>query len=348
MDKRERRALSQTEVIQEMNRELASKVLKGDVLAAARLITGIENEAPNAVEELKSVYPHTGRAYIVGITGAPGVGKSTLVDSLISIFRKKNITVGVVAIDPTSPFTGGALLGDRVRMQKHSLDENVFIRSLATRGWAGGLAKATLNTIHVMDAMGKDIILVETVGSGQAEVDITKATDTALVILTPGTGDEIQMMKAGILEAADIFVVNKADKGGADNIKMELEVMLGMKVCPSNGWKPSIVLTEAIFDKGTEELAEEILRHKEFLIGSGELERRRKERVRLELIKTVESFINNYIYHGIDKVDYLEKLVDDLVQRKTDPHSAALKIIDQFSSQLKPFITQMQLENKEG
>jgi len=222
-------------------------------------------------------------------------------------------------------------------MQKHSLDENVFIRSLATRGWAGGLAKATLNTIHVMDAMGKDIILVETVGSGQAEVDITRAADTTLVVLSPGMGDEIQMMKAGILEAADIFVVNKADRDGADTIKMQLEVMLGMKTYLPNGWKPSIVLTEAIFDKGAEELVEEILRHKQFLIGSGELEKRRKERVRLELIETVESFINNYIYHGINKVDYLEKLVDDLVQRKTDPHLAALKIINQLSSQLKPF-----------
>jgi len=331
-----------------VNTELASKILEGDILAAARLITAIENEAPNAIEELKSVYPHTGRAYIVGVTGTPGAGKSTLVDALISIFRKKSITVGVVAIDPTSPFTGGALLGDRVRMQDHSLDENVFIRSLATRGWAGGLAKATLNTIHIMDAMGKDIILVETVGSGQAEVDITRVVDTTLVILTPGMGDEIQMMKAGILEAADIFVINKADKGEVEKIKMELEVMLAMKVCSPNGWKPCIVLTEAIFGKGAEELAEEILRHKEFLISSGELEKRRKERVKLELIETIESFVKGYIYQGIDKGGHLERLVDDLVQRKTDPHSAGLKIINQLSSQLKPIITQMQSENKES
>lgn len=322
-----------------MDAGLTSKVLAGDVLAAARLITSIENEAPEAVEELKGIYSHTGRAHIVGVTGSPGAGKSTLVDSLISIFRKKNMTVGVAAIDPTSPFTGGAVLGDRVRMQQHSSDEGVFIRSLATRGWAGGLAKATLNAVHVIDAMGKDVILVETVGSGQAEVDITKAADTTLIVLTPGAGDEIQMMKAGILEAADIFVINKADKGGTANLKMELEVMLAMKTYPSNGWKPSVVLTEAIFDKGAEELAEEIIKHREFLMGSGELEKRRKERVKLELIATIGSFINNYIHHEIGEADYLEKLVGDLVQRKIDPHSAALKVINQFSAQLKPFMT---------
>jgi len=310
--------------------ELARKVLDGNVLAASRLMRGLEDEAPDAVEELKSLYPYTGRAYVVGVTGAPGAGKSTLIGGLITTFRGQGMTVGVVAIDPTSAFTGGAILGDRVRMQQHNIDKDVFVRSLATRGWLGGLSKATISTIHVMDAMGKDIILVETVGAGQAEIDIVRVADTSIVILTPGMGDEIQLMKAGILEAADIFVINKADRDGADNLKTGLEVMLGMKAHLPGEWEPSIILTEAIFNKGSEELAEEILRNKEFLISSGGLERRRREGAKLELIGAIESSLKNYIYQRIDKDDYLEKLVDSLVQRKTDPHSAALKIIDQF------------------
>ena len=309
--------------------KLVNKILEGDVLAAARLMRDIEDEAPNAVEELSSIYPHTGRAYIVGVTGAPGVGKSSLVDSLISIFRRENMTVGVVAVDPTSPFTGGAILGDRIRMQRHSADKGVFIRSLATRGWTGGLAKATLGMIHVMDAMGKDIILVETVGSGQSEIDITNVSDTSMVILIPMLGDAIQMMKAGILEAADIFVINKSDKDGADNLKMELEIMLEMKDRLPNEWKPGIFLTEAIFNKGIEELGEEIIRHKQFLTSGKELEKRRKQRAKQELIGAIESSLRNYIDARIDK-HYLEKLVDNLALRKTNPHSAALKIINQY------------------
>ncbi len=305
---------------------VVSKILEGDVLAAARLMRGIDDEASEAVEELENIYPHTGRAYTVGVAGAPGAGKSTLVGNLIEIFRKKNMTVGVVAVDPTSPFSGGALLGDRVRMQSHGVDKGVFIRSLATRGWKGGLSKATVNTIHVMDAMGKDIIFVESVGSGQGEIDIARVADTAILVLTPGMGDEIQLMKAGILEASDIFVINKADRGGVDNLKVGLEVMLDMKACLTSGWKPGIVLTEAIFNRGTEQLAEEILRHREFLTSSGELERRCKERAKLELAWAVESSVKNYI-ERVDK-DYLEKLIDDLVQRKTTPRSAALKIIN--------------------
>ena len=308
--------------------ELTGKILEGDVRVAARLMRGIEDGDPGAVKELKSIYPHTGRAYIVGVTGAPGTGKSSLVDVLISTFRQRNMTIGVVAIDPTSPFTGGAILGDRVRMQKHSTDQGVFIRSLATRGWLGGLSRAAISIIHVMDAMSKDIILVETVGIGQAEVDVTRLADTSMFVLTPGMGDAIQMMKAGILEVADIFVINKADREGANQLKMELQAMLGMTGHSSGEWQPAIVLAEAVNNKGIEELVEEILRHKEFLISSGGLERRRKERARLELVEAIESSIRDYINAGVDK-DCLEKLVNDLVQRKTNPHSAALEIINQ-------------------
>jgi len=311
-----------------MKTELVNKILEGDVLAAARLMRGIEDEAPNAIGELSSLYPHTGKAYIVGVTGAPGVGKSSLIDSLIGAFRSKNMTVGVVAVDPTSPFTGGAILGDRIRMQKHCADKGVFIRSLATRGWAGGLAKATLGMIHIMDAMGKDIILVETVGSGQSEIDITKVSDTSIVVLIPELGDAIQMMKAGILEAADIFVINKADKEGAEILKTELEVMLSMRAHVPDGWEPRIVLTEAVYNKGIEELVEEILRHKQFITSGKELEKRRKQRAREELIEAIESSLWSYIRAGVDE-KYLEELVDNLVLRKTDPHSAASEIINQ-------------------
>ena len=253
------------------------------------------------------------------------------------------MTVGVIAVDPTSAFTGGAILGDRVRMQKHSTDKGVFIRSLATRGWIGGLAKATIGAIHIMDAMGKDIILVETVGSGQIEIDITKAADTTLLVLTPAAGDEIQMMKAGILEAADIFVINKADKEGADNIKMNLEVMLGMRTSRPDGWEPGIIMTVAISDKGIEELVNEIFRHREFLISSRELGKRQKERAKLELLETMEGFLKAFV-HRIDGGDYLEKLVDDLLQGKTNPHTATLEIASRFANDL----SQLQSSGKTG
>jgi LAO/AO transport system kinase len=309
---------------------LSDRVLKGDVSAAARLIRCIEDEVSGAAEELENVYLHTGRAHIVGVTGAPGAGKSTLLGCLIGIFRKKNVKVGVVAIDPTSPFSGGALLGDRLRMQAYGVDKDVFIRSLASRGWKGGLAKATVSTIHVMDAMGKDVIFVEAVGSGQAEVDIARVADTVILVLTPGMGDEIQMMKAGILEAADVFVINKADLEGANKLKLSLEIMLGMPSRPLAGWKPDIVLTEATCDKGTDEVAAELWRHREFLISSGELGKRRQERARLELLWAVESHLKSYI----EKMDpeHLAKLVNALAQRKTNPHTAALKIITEASS----------------
>ncbi len=264
-----------------MASELVNGVLRGDVLAAARLIRDIEDENPDAAEALDGIYPHTGRAFVVGITGPTGSGKSTLIGCLIDFFRKsKDMTVGIVAVDPTSSVTGGALLGDRMRMRDRGVDEGVFIRSLASRGWKGGLSKAAADTVHVMDAVGRDIILVETVGSGQGDVDIAGISDTCIAVLIPGMGDDIQLMKAGIMEVADIFVINKADREGAENLKTLLESVLDLKERSPDDWKPGILLTEATSGKGIEQLGEEVLRHRDFLTSSGELEKRRKRRVR--------------------------------------------------------------------
>ncbi len=313
--------------------ELANRVLEGDMQAAARLITRVENETPDAVEEMSVIYPHTGRAYIIGITGPPGAGKSSLVDALIKIFREQGKTVGVVAVDPSSAFTGGAILGDRIRMQRHCVDTDVFIRSLATRGWIGGLAKATVSAVHIMDALGKDVIIIETVGSGQIEIDISRAADTTVLVLTPQSGDEIQMMKAGILEAADVFAINKSDLPGAENIKMDLELMLGMRTHCEGDFLPRVIATSAIMDKGTGDLAVEIMRHHDHLVASGQLEKRHRARAKFELLETLQGFLTNFM-QSIDDGDYLDKLVDDLLLGKSNPYTATLEIASRFASDL--------------
>jgi len=312
--------------------DLTSKVLKGDVLSAARLIRCLEDEIEGATEELEKLYTHTGQAHVIGITGAPGVGKSTILACLIGNFRKMGKTVGVVAVDPSSPFSGGAILGDRVRMQAYSGDSNVFIRSLASRGWKGGLSRATMSTVHVMDAMGKDLIMVEAVGSGQADIDIARISDTVVLVLNPGAGDEVQMMKAGILEAADIFAINKSDMPGADLLKLSLDAMLALsaKEAQTSFWKPPVIMAEAIGKKGIDEIAEAILKHKEHLGESDELAKRRQERARLELAWAVEDFVKIHL-EGMDQ-EYLAQLVDNLAQRKNNPRSVARNIIAMISS----------------
>src|SRR5450631_838334 len=263
---------------------LAENVLAGDIRVAARLMRDIDDTRPQAVDELKKLYPHTGNAYIIGITGPPGAGKSTLVDQLIYEFRKKGRKVGVVAIDPTSPFTGGAILGDRIRMNRHAEDEGVFIRSLATRGALGGLSRSTSDVALVMDAFGMEIVIIETVGVGQDEVDIVKTAHTTCVVMVPGLGDDIQAIKAGILEIGDVFVVNKADREGADRTTRELENMLEMRKAVEGSWSPKVMKTVAQRGTGVEELVDEILGHREFLFSSGNIETFLRERNELHFV----------------------------------------------------------------
>ena len=312
--------------------ELANKVLKGDVLSAARLIRCLEDEVDGAGEELEALYMSTGRARIVGITGAPGVGKSTILGCLIGKLRKKDLKVGVVAVDPSSPFSGGAILGDRVRMQAYGVDKEVFIRSLASRGWKGGLSRATVSTIHVMDAMGKDVILVEAVGSGQADIDIARVSDTVILVLNPGAGDEVQMMKAGILEAADLFVINKSDLAGAEQLRQGLMAMLSIsgKSPKASDWKQELVMAQANCDKGTDDLAAAVLKHHDFISANGELEKRRQDRARLELSWAVEDYLKKHM-ESMDQ-GQLAKMVEDLAQRRTNPRSVVSEIVGRMSA----------------
>lgn len=303
-------------------------VLAGDVRSAARLMRDLDDEIPAAHRLLKRLYRHTGRAYILGITGAPGSGKSTLVDTLTDHLRRQGKNVGIVAIDPTSPFTGGAILGDRIRMQKHSLDDSVFIRSLATRGHLGGLSKSTIDIVNVMDAMGKDIILIETVGVGQDEVEIVKVAHTNLVVVVPGMGDDIQAIKAGILEIADIFVVNKSDREGADKTRRELETMVSMNDYVEGDWVPPVLPAVAQTGGGITELMEAIERHRTFVFLEENLGRYRAGKARVELLeilrkKLIEKAVDDLERHGL-----LEPLLEEIAGKRTDPYSIVEKVVD--------------------
>lgn len=310
--------------------ELVSGALSGSVRALAKLITLVENEMPGAVEALQQLYPRTGHAYIVGITGPPGSGKSTLTDKITKELRKKGYTVGIVAVDPTSPFSGGALLGDRLRMQDITNDEGVFVRSMATRGTLGGLSRATADTVKILDAFGKDFILIETVGVGQDEVDIVRTADTTLLISVPGMGDEIQALKAGIMEIGDIFVVNKADREGADRLVTELSLMLDLNPLASP-WRPPIIKTIATMGEGIAELTQKILEHRQFLEKGKGLQRKRNERARGEIINLIEHEISKYI-HKMLKYDLsFDQVIDQVVARKKDPYSYAQKITEPFA-----------------
>jgi LAO/AO transport system kinase len=311
--------------------QVVKNILAGDIRTAARLISDIDDNPEGSGKILRDLYPHTGRAYVIGITGAPGVGKSTLVDCMISYLREKQKTVGVLAIDPTSPFSGGAILGDRIRMLKHSNDQGVFIRSLATRGQFGGLSHSTRGAIDVLDAMGKDYIIVETVGVGQDEVEIVKSADTTVVLLIPGMGDDIQAIKAGILEAGDIFVINKSDREGAEKTRSDLKMMIeiGRKRAEGSQWETPIVLTEAISGKGIDELLEKISCHGEYLSeSSGKIPlRRSRDRVREELAENLKFRIIRKIFERLMDSGEFEMAVESISQGETDPYSASEELI---------------------
>ena len=307
------------------------KVINGDVRAVARLIRDIDDGIPDVRQTLKELYPYTGRAFVIGITGAPGVGKSTLVDQMLSHLRKQEKTVGVLAVDPTSPFSGGAILGDRVRMQRHSMDPGVFIRSLATRGHFGGLTQSTRSAIDVMDAMGKDYIIVETVGVGQDEVDIVKTAHTTVIIVIPGMGDDIQAIKAGILEIGDIFVINKADREGSDRTLSDLRLMIDMdqKRYEAGKWKPPILKTEAVFDQGVAELLKQVELHRKYLITSSETLNFRKEKgkVREELEQMVKSRLIHEVFTQITESGEFDMAVESILEGKTDPYTASDNLV---------------------
>ncbi|HID86793.1 MAG TPA: methylmalonyl Co-A mutase-associated GTPase MeaB [Anaerolineae bacterium] len=305
---------------------LAQQVLSGNRRAIARLITLVENEDPAARQALAALYPHTGRAHIVGVTGAPGTGKSTLVNELAKAYRQRGKTVGIVAVDPTSPFSGGALLGDRVRMQELSGDPGVFIRSMATRGSLGGLAWATSDVVKVLDVAGYQTIFVETVGAGQSEVEIAEAAHTTIVVTTPGLGDEIQAIKAGILEIADIFAVNKADLEGADRAVAVLRMMLDLDPRPRN-WRPPILKTVALRGEGVEPLIEAIEEHGAHLLASGQRRQRERERARGELMDILRHELMRGLLAGVDQAE-IEALVERVVERQMDPFTAARALLE--------------------
>ncbi|MBI5575691.1 MAG: methylmalonyl Co-A mutase-associated GTPase MeaB [Deltaproteobacteria bacterium] len=303
-------------------------ILAGDVRAAARLMRDLDDEIPAAHRALKQLYKHTGKAFILGITGAPGSGKSTLVDGLAELLRKQGKTVGIVCIDPTSPFTGGAILGDRIRMQKHALDEDVFIRSLATRGHLGGLSKSTIDIVNVMDAMGKDVILIETVGVGQDEVEIVKVAHTNLVVVVPGLGDDIQAIKAGILEIADIFVVNKSDREGADKTRRELETMVSMNEYNEGKWVPPVLQTVAPAGTGLPELMEEIGRHRQYVFQEENLGRYMAGKARVELLEILKKKLVEKAVDDLARSNLLDPLLGEIAAKKKDPYSIVEKMID--------------------
>ncbi len=312
------------------DQRIVDGVLSGDRRMMARAISMIENEDKDKHRILSALFPHTGKAYVIGITGAPGAGKSSLVDRLLSILRSRGLTVGVIAVDPTSPFTGGAILGDRIRMQEHALDKDVFIRSMGTRGSLGGLSRATKDAIQVLDASGKDVVVVETVGVGQSEVDIIKYADTTLVVLTPAGGDSVQTIKAGIMEIADVFVVNKADLPGADRTVAEINIMLDLGGA-TRPWRPPIVRTVTIDGSGTDEMYAAILRHSEYLKESGNLERLRKERTRRDVVDLIEYRIKSTVWEQVHGSPEFDDVVARIVSRETDPYSAALQILRQVN-----------------
>ncbi|MFH1079402.1 MAG: methylmalonyl Co-A mutase-associated GTPase MeaB [Pseudomonadota bacterium] len=317
--------------------EKVRKIQSGDVRTASRLIRHLEDGVQEARAIMKHLFPLTGHSHIIGITGSPGAGKSTLVDGLVEAFRKRDKTVGVLAVDPTSPFTGGAILGDRIRMQRHAEDSGVFVRSLATRGALGGLAKAVGDAIHIMDVMGKDIVLVETVGTGQQEVDIINHSHTVIVVLIPGMGDEIQAIKAGILEIADIFMINKADREGSSKLRREIMAMLDMAPASAfpAGWRPPILKCENAFEpvsftKSLDEMAQTIEDHYQHLVKNGLLGSRIQRKTAMELNEAIRCCVLEPVLSALAENGELDAMIDRLMKKETDPYTLAEEIAGRY------------------
>jgi LAO/AO transport system kinase len=306
---------------------LADAIRGGDVRAASRLMRALDDEAPAAQAVLAELYAHTGKAFLLGITGNPGAGKSTLTDRLIAHHRAQGRTVAVVAIDPSSPFSGGAILGDRVRMQRHAGDPGVFIRSLATRGVLGGLSASTRDVLTVFDAMGFDVIIVETVGVGQDEVDVVDTVHTSVVVTVPGLGDGVQAIKAGLLEIADVFVLNKADHRDADQAERHLAMLLELEGPDRRGWAVPIVRTIATEDEGIAALADHIERHRRWLGEHPEGQRRARARQRAALVDRIYARLRRHAARAVDGMGGIEALIDALERRETDPYQASDKVL---------------------
>jgi len=301
-------------------------ILAGKSRPLAQAITLVESHDPRAAVLLAELYPETGRARIIGITGSPGSGKSTLVAAMARHYRAREKRVGIIAVDPTSPFTGGAILGDRIRMADLYTDPGVFIRSMATRGFLGGLAKATNDAVDILDAAGFDIVLVETVGVGQDEVEVVRTVQTNLVVLVPGMGDDIQAIKAGIMEIGDVFVVNKADRPGADKTVTEVTMMMSL-VEEHGDWVPPIIKTVASKSQGIAELDEAVVKHYDYLAASGELDRRNRDRVRIRVeTQLKERFMDRLIGGTVPREEY-EDILEDVLRKRNNPHDAAEEIL---------------------
>jgi len=306
--------------------DLVQKILQGDPRAAARLMTMIENGSAESVPALKTLYRHTGKAYVVGLTGPPGSGKSTLTDRITEELRRLGKTVGIVAVDPTSPFTGGAILADRIRMQRHSLDPGVFIRSMATRGHLGGLARATNDVVDVLDAAGKDYVLIETVGVGQDEVEVVRSAHTSVVVAVPGLGDDIQAIKAGVMEIGDLFVVNKADREGADRTAMEIEMMLQLGKA-TEGWRAKVLKTVATEGTGLADLTRAILEHQTFMLAHVGRQEKGTERSRRIFHELLQERVTARVIERAAADSALEHLIERIAARETDPYSAVEEVL---------------------
>lgn len=304
----------------------AEQIRAGDVRAISRAITAIEDQAPEAEHLLRRIFPETARSFVIGVTGAPGTGKSTLVDRLAACYRGRGDRVGIIAVDPTSPYSGGAILGDRIRMQGHATDAGIFIRSMATRGFLGGLAKTTGDAALILDASGKQYVLIETVGVGQDEVDIVRLADCTLVLLVPGMGDDIQNMKAGLMEIADIFVLNKSDRDGVNRLEIELEAML--QLAPErDGWKPKIVRTVATENKGVDDLAAAIAGYREHFANSSAREERQVEHWRRRLVALAGDEALRRAISGAEGEAALDRLARAVASRAKDPYTAVQELL---------------------